>query len=235
MSRLQYGQTIIEWRFKADSTLKRHYVTVKRGLPVLLRGPAVGIEEQEALVRQRARWIREKRALVEARMADEQIVTGSRLRYCGRTYFTEVRHAPKLVHATLRFTASRFVIENPAGRYISSAKVEPLLSSFFEERAREKLLRRVTYWEQHTGLQAADARIKNFKRRWANCTPQNILEFNPRLMELPQSVQDYVVIHELCHLVERAHNRAFWNLVARHMPDWLKRHQALEIAGIAQI
>ncbi len=134
MPRLQYGQTTIEWRFKADATLKRHYVTVERGRPVLLRGPAVGLEEQEALVRQRARWIREKRALVEAPAADEQIVTGSRLRYCGRTYFTEVRHAPKLAHATLHFTASRFVIENPVGRSISAEALAPLLNAFYGRR-----------------------------------------------------------------------------------------------------
>ncbi|GAA6119029.1 SprT family zinc-dependent metalloprotease [Acidovorax sp. FG27] len=235
MPRLQYGQTTIEWRFKADATLKRHYVTVERGRPVLLRGPAVGLEEQEALVRQRARWIREKRALVEAPAADEQIVTGSRLRYCGRTYFTEVRHAPKLAHATLHFTASRFVIENPAGRSISSDALAPLLNAFYREKAHEKLLTRVRHWERLSGLQARGARIRHFQSRWASCNAQNVLEFHPRVMELPASVQDYVVVHELCHTVEKSHTRAFWALVAQQMPDWRLRHKVLESAAFGEL
>ena len=235
MPRLQYGQTTIEWRFKADATLKRHYVTVERGRPVLLRGPAVGLEEQEALVRQRARWIREKRALVDAPAADEQIVTGSRLRYCGRTYFTEVRYAPTLAHAVLQFTASRFIIESPAGRSISSEVLESLLNAFYREKAHEKLLSRVRYWERQSGLQARGVRIRHFQSRWASCNAQNVLEFHPRVMELPASAQDYVIVHELCHTVEKSHTRAFWVLVARQMPDWRKRHEALEQAAFGYV
>ncbi|MDC8786296.1 M48 family metallopeptidase [Roseateles koreensis] len=232
MPRLQYGQTTIEWRFKADATLKRHYVTVERGHPVLLRGPAVGLEEQEALVRRRARWIREKQALVEMPLAEELIVTGSRLRYCGRTYFTEVRHVPKLAYSTLRFTASRFVIETPAGRSIGLDALAPLLAGFYRDRAHEKLLARVRHWERQSGLQARGARIRHFQSRWASCNAQNVLEFHPRVMELPASVQDYVVVHELCHTVEKSHTRAFWALVARQMPDWRRQHEVLERAAL---
>jgi predicted metal-dependent hydrolase len=235
MPRLQYGQTTIEWRFKAEATLKRHYVTVQRGHPVLLRGPAVGLEEQEALVRRRARWIREKRTLVEAPQDEELIVTGSRLRYCGRTYFTEVRHAPSSTQPRLHFTASRFVIENPAGRSIGAKALAPMLLSFYRDRAHEKLLVRVRQWERVSGLQARGARIRHFQSRWASCNRQNVLEFHPRVMELPASVQDYVVLHELCHTVEKSHTRAFWALVARHMPDWQRQHDALEQAGFANV
>lgn len=231
MPRLQYGQMTIEWRFKADATIKRHYVTVERGRPVLLRGPAVELEEQEALVRRRARWIREKQALVELPPAEQFIVTGSRLRYCGRTYFTEVRHAPSLAHPTLHFTASRFVIENPAGRSIGTDALEPLLSAFYRDRAHEKLLARVRHWERLSGMQAHGARIREFQSRWASCSAQNVLEFHPRVMELPASVQDYIVVHELCHTVEKSHTKAFWTLVARQMPDWRRRHEMLERAA----
>ncbi|KQV96218.1 M48 family metallopeptidase [Pelomonas sp. Root1237] len=235
MPRLQYGQTTIEWRFKTDATLKRHYVTVERGRPVLLRGPAVCLAEQESLVRQRARWIREKQALVDLPASEEQIVTGSRLRYCGRTYFTEVKHSPKLAYPTLRFTASRFVIENPAGRSIGPEALAPLLTAFYRDRAHEKLLARVRHWERQSGLQTRGARIRHFQSRWASCNAQNVLEFHPRVMELPASVQDYVVVHELCHTVEKSHTRAFWALVARQMPDWRRQHEVLERAAFGDM
>lgn len=50
-------------------------------------------------------------------------------------------------------------------------------------------------------------------------------------MELPASVQDYVIVHELCHTVEKNHTKAFWALVSSHMPGWQKQHQVLERAA----
>lgn len=230
MPLLQYGQTTIEWYFQLDTNLKRHYVTVERGRAVLLRGPQVDEAAQEALVLRRARWIREKLAMVNLPQANEDIVTGSRLRYAGRSYFTEVRHTPSLLKPTLTFTASRFVIENPEGLSLTTESLLPLLDLFYRERAQEKLLVRVRHWQRQTGLQASGARIRHFQSRWASCDGQNTLEFHPRVMELATSVQDYVILHELCHTVEKNHTKAFWALVARHMPDWQRQHQVLERA-----
>lgn len=227
---LNYGQTAIEWYFQLDSKLKRHYVTVERGRPVLLRGPLVDEPEQEALVLRRARWIREKLAQVNQPLASEPIVTGSRLRYAGRTYFTEVRHTPDILKPRLTFTASRFIVDNPDGASILPDVLMPLLERFYRDRAHEKLLVRVRHWQRETGLQAKGARIRHFQSRWASCDANHILEFHPRVMELPASVQDYVIVHELCHTVEKNHTKAFWALVASHMPDWQRQHQVLERA-----
>ncbi|MDH2248124.1 M48 family metallopeptidase [Pseudomonas sp. GD03855] len=227
---LNYGQTAIEWYFQLDSKLKRHYVTVERGRPVLLRGPQVDELEQEALVLRRARWIKEKLAQVNQPLASEPIVTGSRLRYAGRTYFTEVRHTPDILKPRLTFTASRFIVDNPDGASILPDVLMPLLERFYRDRAHEKLLVRVRHWQRETGLQAKGARIRHFQSRWASCDANHILEFHPRVMELPTSVQDYVIVHELCHTVEKNHTKAFWALVASHMPDWQRQHQVLERA-----
>ncbi|MCY1198429.1 hypothetical protein D9M68_134920 [compost metagenome] len=227
---LQYGQTSIDWRFQPNAKLKRHYVTVERGRPVLLRGPLVSETEQEALVRRRARWIRDKLALVNQPQRNDTIVTGSRLRYCGRTYFTEVRHTAGITQPRLTFTASRFIVEHPDSLSIPAEALAPLLESFYRERAQEKLLQRVRHWERQTGLQSRGARIRHFQSRWASCDTHNVLEFHPRVMELATTVQDYIIVHELCHTVEKSHTKAFWALVTRHMPDWQRQHEVLEHA-----
>ncbi|MGT2469301.1 M48 family metallopeptidase [Paraburkholderia terrae] len=232
MPRLLYGKTTIEWQFRPDARLKRHYLTVERGRPVLLRGPWVELPEQQALVRQRARWIREKLALVNKPLAEDAVVTGSRLRYCGRSYFTEIRHVPALTTPRIAFTASRFVVECPWGSSIALDVVAPLLESFYRERAEEKLLPRVRHWERETGLKSAGTRIRHFQSRWASCDAANVLQFHPRVMELAGSVQDYIIVHELCHTVEKNHTKAFWSLVAQVMPDWRHEHEALEQAAL---
>jgi predicted metal-dependent hydrolase len=231
MPQLQYGSITIDWLFQPDAALKRHYVTVERGRPVLLRGPWVEAPEQEALVRRRARWIREKLAVVNLPQVSDAIVTGSRLRYCGRSYFTEVRHAPNLSQPKLSFTASRFVIEHPDGTSITPEALAPLLMDFYRDRAHERLASRVRHWERKSGLHARGVRIRVFQSRWASCNAHEVLEFHPRVMELQASIQEYVVIHELCHTVEKNHTKAFWALVAQHMPNWKRQHEALEGAA----
>jgi predicted metal-dependent hydrolase len=234
MPRLQYGTTSIDWVFRLDTKLKRHYVTVERGRPVLLRGPLVDAAEQEVLVRRRARWILEKQAQVNLPQMADVVVTGSRLRYGGRSYFTEVRHVPGLAVPTLTFTASRFVASHPGGTQITQAQLAPLLLNFYRTKAMERLPARVRHWERASGLQARGARIKVFESRWASCSANDVLEFHPRVMELPATVQDYVVVHELCHTVEKNHTKAFWALVAGLMPEWPRCHEALAGAAFGE-
>lgn len=231
MPRLQYGQTTIEWQFQPNEALKRHYVTVERGRSVLLRGPWVALPEQEALVRRRARWIREKLDLVNKPRVEDAVVTGSRLKYCGRSYFTEVRYTPSLDTLRLCFTASRFVIDSPWKKPLTRELVEALLEDFYHERAEEKLLARVRHWERETGLKSAGACVRHFQSRWASCSAANVLQFNPRVMELAGSVQDYIIVHELCHTIEKNHTKAFWRLLTRLMPGWRQQHAMVEQAA----
>lgn len=82
------------------------------------------------------------------------------------------------------------------------------------------------------GLHPRDIRIKQMKTRWGSCGPRNDININWLLALAPESVLEYVVVHELCHIQQRNHSAAFWALVARHLPGyaaqrlWLKQHGA---------
>jgi len=81
-------------------------------------------------------------------------------------------------------------------------------------------------------LKPREIRIKQMKTRWGSCGPRNDININWLLALGPESVLEYVVVHELCHIAERNHSPAFWSLVARHLPNyaeerrWLKSHGA---------
>lgn len=63
--------------------------------------------------------------------------------------------------------------------------------------------------------------IKNHKTRWGSCSKKRNLNFNYKIIFLPDKLADYVVAHELCHLEEFNHSRKFWNLVSKAVPDYL--------------
>lgn len=69
--------------------------------------------------------------------------------------------------------------------------------------------------------------IRNQKTRWGSCSKKGNLSFNYKIMFLPLSLADYVIIHELCHLKEFNHSSKFWHLVAINCPDFKKRRREL--------
>jgi len=69
--------------------------------------------------------------------------------------------------------------------------------------------------------------IKSLKSRWGSCSERGNLNFNYLIVFLPPEVQDYLIVHELCHLQEFNHSPAFWSLVARTVPDHRTRRQEL--------
>ncbi len=227
----QYGTTAIHWEFSEEPELKHHYVTVERGQPVLLRGPAVSDDDKVTLIRNRARWIRERLKDVNRPLKDTY-VTGSRLLYRGRWYYCHVTPALEQRKAIISFNHSRFLIQSPEGDSLSRPLLEDAREVFFRDRAKDKLFPRIRYWERQTGLECRGARLFKFPSRWASCSEQNILEFHPQCMEFSPAVLDYVIVHELCHTVEKHHDSAFWTLVARHYPDWERCHADVERMGL---
>jgi predicted metal-dependent hydrolase len=90
-------------------------------------------------------------------------------------------------------------------------------------------LQRFTRRHQGTlGAVAAGARLSDSKHAWGTCGKDRIIRVHWRLIQAPAVAMEYVVAHELCHLIERSHSPAFWSLLARTMSDWAEAKAVLE-------
>ena len=93
---------------------------------------------------------------------------------------------------------------------------------------------RVEFYRKQIGKPVNSIRIKDVRSRWGSCSSKANLNFNWRLVLAPMEVLDYVVVHEMCHLKEMNHSKAFWDLVGEILPDyqkqreWLKRCKLIE-------
>jgi predicted metal-dependent hydrolase len=112
----------------------------------------------------------------------------------------------------------------------SSVDYEAALVKWFQRTALEQVALQVEYFGQILKRLPAHIQIKQYKRRWGSLSPDNRLSIHWRLIFAPLSVLKYVVLHEMCHLFYRNHGKRFYQLLAKHMPNypleeaWL-RHQ----------
>ena len=100
-----------------------------------------------------------------------------------------------------------------------------------KEVARVFVHRKLTELNLHYGFAYARVAIKNTRTRWGSCSKKGNLNFHFRIMELPSFLAEYIVVHELCHLKEFNHGRAFWDLVAEKIPDHVNVRRELKNFG----
>lgn len=124
-----------------------------------------------------------------------------------------------------------------------AARPEPQILSAEErkalaKKAAEVLPEKVQHFGAEMGVSYGRITIRSQRTRWGSCSAKGNLNFNCLLMLMPQEVQDYVVIHELCHRKEMNHSPAFWAEVEKYCPDyrihrkWLKENGASLIARL---
>ncbi|MEP7162900.1 MAG: M48 family metallopeptidase [Candidatus Moraniibacteriota bacterium] len=102
-----------------------------------------------------------------------------------------------------------------------------------KEPARALVFGRLAHWNEQYGFVFTSVSIRNQKSRWGSCSSAGRLSFNYRLVSLPPELSDYVLVHELCHLQELNHDPAFWELVAKTIPDFRARRAALKKLSLA--
>ena len=200
-------------------------ISVERDRSVVVRAPKGTSEEKiQTIVESRKLWLYEKINHAQKYPplpARKEFVTGETIMYLGRYYRLEIT---KNEHSGVRFQ-NRFYISRQ-----NQAQAAHLLQDWYMARAREKLTPKIRYYAEALGVMYNQILISDLKYRWASCTPKNNLNFNWRIIKAPMFVVDYLIVHELAHLLEPNHTPAFWNIVAVQVPrfelakEWLRKH-----------
>lgn len=95
------------------------------------------------------------------------------------------------------------------------------------EQARRLVKAKLNQWSMYFDVQWGSVRIGNQSSRWGSCSSSGTLSFNWRLIELPDELTDYIVVHELAHLVHQNHSPRFWAEVERVLPHWRAHRKSL--------
>ena len=200
-------------------------LTVDRGGELVIHSPvAETTQELERWARSKLLWVHRKLALKEGlapRRRGPEFVSGESFGYLGRWYRLAIAVEQE---EPLRFDGRRFYLRRDARTGAGDH-----FRRWYASAGKDWLEKRVGWLARTTGRDPARIELRDLGFRWGSCGQNGVASFNWRLLQLPVRLVDYVIVHELTHLVEPHHGPTFWRALDRSLPDWRDRRDELRM------
>lgn len=183
-------------------------------------------DELARLVRRKHLWLHGKlatKAEVSPPAKIPEFVSGESFSYLGRNYRLKDQQEQK---APLKFDGARFLL-----RRDSRPKAAEHFRRWYREIGTAWLQNRVNLLAGRVGPAPGVIKVRDLGFRWASCTRTGVVAFHWKALQLPVRLVDYIIIHELTHLLHPHHDAEFWACVDRALPDW--RERKAELADFA--
>jgi predicted metal-dependent hydrolase len=218
---------IVSYNVKRSSRVKyaRLEVRVGAGLTVVIPD-SYNTNDISDLLRKKGSWILDKLAKYvtgHPTTNRKEPENGDFIPYLGRRLKVVTRYNPD-VAAGVKLEKNRLLV-NLVSR---KNKLNLVLEWWYRQQAEKVVKKRADELCPELVVTYNRLTIRGAKTRWGSCSQKGNLNFNWKLMMVPEPVLDYVIIHELAHMKELNHSKNFWKLVAEHCPQWRKHRKWLK-------
>jgi predicted metal-dependent hydrolase len=223
---IQFGSKRIDYRV-IYSNRKSLGISVTPELDVIVKVPVgASPEKVKEKLRKKAAWIIKQQSFFlsfHPKTPARRFVGGETHLYLGRQYQLKVisgtNEAVKLKGRFIEVTA------------INKSRVRELMTKWYLQNAKAKFSviaePFISRFKKYK-VQPSSLVLREMPTRWGSCTPKGKIILNPELIKAPKGCIEYVIVHELCHLVHHDHTQKFIDLQTKEMPDWEKWKSRLE-------
>ena len=176
----------------------------------------------------RLNWIKKHQARFQAqpRQSEREMVTGESHYVFGKRYRLEVIERRGCHEIVLKNNSTLQLFVNPG---TSTQNRTLVLNEWYRDQLKAQIPDLLNHWQSAIGKQAADWGIKKMKTRWGSCNiAQRRIWLNLELAKKPIECLEYVLVHELVHLLERHHNDRFKAYMDKYLPQWQRCHDILK-------
>lgn len=223
---IQFGSKQIDFRVEY-SNRKSLGITVTPDLNVLVKAPVdTSLEKVKEKLRKKAPWIIKQQSFFlsfHPKTPPRKFVRGETHLYLSRQY-------------RLKIIRSKFDSVKLKDKFIvvathNKSRVKQLVNKWYLENAKKKFqviaIPLIDKFKKHK-VEPSKIVLREMPKRWGSCTPKGKVILNPELIKAPKGCIEYVIIHELCHLIYHDHTQKFIDLQTKEMPDWIKWKSKLE-------
>jgi len=196
---------------------------------VLLRTPhSISNDEAVIFLKNQNDWVIKKlteQKKILANRVTPQFKVGSTFKFLGQDYTLKLgTHSSK----GIKIINQNMIL---GLKTASEDNIKTSIYDFYLKQANDFFFTRTELFSKIIKVSFASIVVKKYKSRWGSCSNLNKLTYNWLLIQAPLEIIDYVIIHELCHIIEHNHSKKFWLNVKKHCPDYKKKRQWLNKNG----
>lgn len=195
------------------SNRKTLMLTILKDGSVIVKAPIRMSEEKISdFVKDKQNWIKEKLFVVnQTKSKFDDVIHYQKFLLYGNKYSLLMSDVKRIE------TNDKFQIVIP--NKTEDDKILKVLKNWYKKAAKQVLGDRLAFIESKIKLKSNLFKIGDSKGRWGACNSKGVISLNWRVLMLPPAIIDYVIVHELCHLVEMNHSKNFWKLVETFLPN----------------
>jgi predicted metal-dependent hydrolase len=207
--------------------IKNITLKVKPTCEVILTAPLLTTDEHiEYFLKKRKDWINKKVAFYQENYKPQikEYVSGENVKYLGRNYRLKIIQSDDECVKLQRGYIQIF-IKNKS----NLERKKKLLNDWYYRRAESYFEKIIAKYSSIVNVNVQNIRIRQMKTRWGSCnSAKSYINLNSELIKKPSNAIEYVIFHELAHLIHPNHSKKFYNYLSTYMPDWKKRKELLE-------
>ena len=223
---IQFGSKTIDFRLEY-SDRKSLGITVTPEMEVLVKAPTdTSMEKVKEKIIKKAPWIIKQQSFFlsfQPKTPNRKYISGETHLYLGRQYRLQIEIG-KLESVKLK---GKFIVVTTNEKI----RTKSLLHDWYLQHARTKFhavaAPLIDKFKKHK-VEPSSIVLRDMPTRWGSCTPKGKIILNPELIKAPKGCIEYVIIHELCHLIHHDHTQKFLDLQTKEMKDWEKWKMKLE-------
>jgi len=229
-----------EYKFKIiRSSRKTIGIIVNADQELLVRSPKrTSIRQIKSLLTKKEDWIIKKLAKmseIKAPPKTKDFISGETFLYLGKEFKLKLAAEVDLNDIKVILEQDRMVVNYPAELEENKQKrktaVRARLISWYRSQAKIKINELINIHKNNLAVEPNKIVIKKQKKRWGSCSSKKNLNFNWKIIMAPIFVIEYLVVHELVHLIHPNHSKKFWQTVAEIIPDYEEKKEWLRING----
>lgn len=190
---------------------------------VLVRAPRFILNFQiNRFIEEHADWIEKHVGVLEkSGKKKRQFIEGEEFLYMGKTHILTLGPSRTIETKDERLYFPKFL----------AFRMQKELTEWYQKQAQDIISERVAFHAKSMGVSYSTIYFSDTKSKWGSCSHDDKLQFNWRLIMAPYIVINYVVVHELSHIREKNHSRAFWKIVEMHNPSYRQQIKWLKTNG----
>ena len=185
-------------------------------------------ERIEELIKGRILWIKQKLALQATANISKpkEYVDGEAFAYLGRNYRLKCANGTE---ESVKLRSGYLNVTTKNGKR-NSEHIKAAIEQWYRTKALSRLVDKNKRYSAILKVEPTSINLKDYKAMWGSCSPKGVVSYNWRIILAPHKIVDYIVVHELCHLIEPNHSSKYWKQVRSVIPDyenskeWLKNN-----------